>query len=172
MNYHTLIKFITVFAFSFIATACSNAPKKPDPVPKLGAALAASTVLAPSTAAKIVETPRGPSITLNDVLFDFEKAELRSEATPTIERAASYLQSNPERSALVEGHTDHTGDDEFNQSLSIQRSETIKNALVSMGIEADRIEARGFGESVPVADNNSLSGRQANRRVEIIFTPN
>lgn len=159
-----ILKIAALVTLSGFITACSNTPKKVIEQPSLGAAFSA-----PAAAPVIVETARGPSLTLDNVLFDFEAASLRPEANSTVEKAASYLRSNPERTALVEGHTDHTGDAIFNQSLSIQRSESIKNALMSLGINESRINTKGLGENSPVADNGTLEGRQANRRVEVIF---
>lgn len=164
MKIVALSKIAGVVTLSVFITACSNTPKKPVETPSLGAAF-----IAPEPAPQIVNTPRGPSLTLDDVLFDFEQSSLRPEAGNTVEKAAAYLRSNPERTALVEGHTDHTGDASFNQGLSVQRSESIKDALMSMGIDENRIKTKGLGESTPVADNGTIEGRQANRRVEVIF---
>jgi len=106
---------------------------------------------------------------VDDVLFDFEKHNLRPEARSTVERAAAYLRSNPNRTALVEGHTDSIGDADYNQMLSVARSESIRDALMSLGVNEQRIRIKGLGESDPVADNTTLEGRRANRRVEVIF---
>lgn len=166
MKFVSLLKTTAVLSFATIITACGNNPKKniEPPKPTLGAALAA-----PAPAPEIVETPRGPGLTLSDVLFDFDQASLRPEAKSTVEKAAAYLLSNPERTALVEGHTDHTGEMAFNQKLSVERSSTIKDSLVSLGISEDRIKTAGFGEGSPIADNSTSEGRQANRRVEMVF---
>lgn len=161
----SVIKVATLLTLAGVISACSTKPTKVVETPALGAAIAIPSAPTP----QIVETPRGPSLTLDDVLFDFEQSSLRPEAHNTVEKAASYLRSNPERTALVEGHTDHTGDDVFNQGLSEQRSESIKTALMSLGIDESRIQTAGFGESNPVSDNSTLEGRQANRRVEVIF---
>jgi len=159
-----VLKFAALITLSSTITACANSPKRVIEPPSLGAAVAA-----PVKAPQIVETPRGPSMTLDDVLFDFEESSLRPEAGSTVEKAAAFLKSNPERNALVEGHTDHTGDAAYNQNLSVQRSQSIKDALMSHGIDEDRIQTKGLGESNPVADNGTFEGRQANRRVEVIF---
>jgi len=158
------LKIIALVTLTGFISACSSTPKAPAAAPSLGAAIAA-----PESTPALVETPRGPSLTLDDVLFDFEESSLRPEAGHTIQRAATYLKSNPERNALVEGHTDHTGDEAFNQTLSVQRSNAIKDALISLGVSENRIKTTGLGESQPVADNDTLEGRQANRRVEVIF---
>ena len=164
----SLLKTTAFLTFATTIAACSNNPKKEVALPDLSAALE-SSIPAPTQVADIVETPRGPSLTLEDVLFDFEQSSLRPEGAYTVEKAVTYLQSNPDRTALLEGHTDDTGDNEFNQVLSVKRSESIKQALMSQGISEDRIQTAGFGENSPIADNATREGRQANRRVEMIF---
>lgn len=165
----SILKSAALITLAGVISACSSTPTKIAKPPALGAAIATSSA---PTIPQIVETTRGPSLTLDDVLFDFEQSSLRPEAHNTVEKAASYLRSNPERIALVEGHTDHTGDAAFNQGLSEKRSESIKTALMSMGISESRIQTEGFGESNPTSDNSTLEGRQANRRVEVIFIEN
>ncbi len=160
----TSSKIIALVVFTGLISACSSTPKKVAQEPALGAAS-----VQPAKAPLIVETPRGPSLTVNDVLFDFEASDLRPEAQTTIQRAAEYLKSNPEKVALVEGHTDHTGPESFNENLSNARSESIKTALISSGISENRIKTRGLGESQPIADNSTAEGRQINRRVEVLF---
>jgi len=156
-----------VIAISFFISACSNNPKVAEP--DLGAAAIAPVVAPTQAPADIVNTPRGPSLTLNNVLFDFEQSNLRAQAQDTISKAVAFLRDNPERIALIEGHTDHIGDEQFNQGLSMQRSESVKNALINQGISTSRIKTAGLGETKPTADNNTAAGRQSNRRVEIIF---
>lgn len=166
MKSSAIIRCAAVFAMSGFIAACSSNPKEPEPEPALGAAISQLTPIG------IINTARGPSLTLDDVLFDFEQSTLRSQADGTIDKAVAYLEANPQRNALIEGHTDHTGDANYNQSLSVERSLSIKDALVANGISSRRIKTLGMGESQPVADNQTLSGRQANRRVEIIFNTN
>ncbi|MCL4166077.1 UNVERIFIED_CONTAM: hypothetical protein GTU68_043456 [Idotea baltica] len=166
MKQYSFVKLPAAVAICIALTACSNSPKKIE-TPQLGAAVAAPTATTP----EIVTTPRGPSLTLNNVLFDFEESSLRTEAQATVAKAVTYLRDNPDRVALVEGHTDNTGDETYNHGLSVQRSESVREALVSNGISNSRIKTVGLGESSPIADNSDLSGRQTNRRVEIIFKP-
>jgi outer membrane protein OmpA-like peptidoglycan-associated protein len=151
-----ILKITTLLAVVSVVSACSSNPKT-NPLGNTG------------QTAQIVDTARGPSLTLDDVLFDFEQSSLRPEAQGTIAQAVSYLKANPQRRAIVEGHTDTSGDAQFNHALSIKRSESIKQAMMSQGISEQKIEVSGLGETQPVADNSTLSGRQANRRVEIIF---
>jgi len=165
MKTRSIIKCSTVLAVSCFITACASKPKVVEPT--LGAAAIAP---APAQApAEIVNTPRGPSLTLNNVLFDFEQSNLRSEAKDTVSKAVAYLNANPERTALIEGHTDSIGDEQYNHGLSLQRSESVKNALISQGISTNRIKTAGLGETRPIAENTNQDGRQSNRRVEIIF---
>lgn len=155
----SLAKYTMVIAIGGFITACSNNPKPAEPE------IAAAT----PPPIQIVNTPRGPSLTLDDVLFDFEQATLRPQAERTVARAVTYLQDNPDRIALIEGHTDHIGEPDYNQDLSTRRSDALGEALIANGISPDRIRAIGFGETRPVANNDTVEGRQANRRVEIIF---
>ena len=147
-----------------IMSACSTTPKQqPEPIAPVVAAK-------PVKPLELTETPRGPMITLDDVLFDFEQDTLRPEARSIARQAAQWLKKNPDRVAVVEGHTDHTGPSEFNQSLSERRAQAIRAALLEEGVPSSRIRAKGFGMTRPVASNNTREGRQANRRVEIVFT--
>jgi len=114
-------------------------------------------------------TARGIVATLSDVLFDIGEASLKSSAMTNMDKIANFMRSYPERQAIVEGHTDNMGDDDFNLDLSRERAFSVQSALVSRGIDASRITTRNLGESMPVADNNTADGRQKNRRVEVIF---
>jgi len=115
-------------------------------------------------------TEKGVVLTLPDVLFDAGKAELKPGAYHTIDRLADVMQKNPDMTMRTEGFTDSTGSEQLNQELSQRRAEAVRTALVSKGVEANRIMAQGFGESLPVASNQTTAGRQANRRVEIIIS--
>lgn len=115
------------------------------------------------------ETERGMVITLGDVLFDTSKAELRDSSINSVNKLADFFKAYPERTAVIEGYTDSTGDSNFNKSLSERRAMAVRDRLLSMGVERDRISTRGFGEENPVADNSTASGRQLNRRVEIVL---
>ena len=116
------------------------------------------------------QTERGLVLTLGDVLFDTGKATLKPGAESTMDRLSAFLQKAPDRSVIIEGHTDSTGSDEFNQALSESRASSVKASLVGKGIAADRVVAVGKGEGVPVASNDNAGGRQQNRRVEIIIS--
>jgi outer membrane protein OmpA-like peptidoglycan-associated protein len=112
-------------------------------------------------------TDRGLVLTLGDVLFTSGKADLRSGATGSLDKLAAFLVRYPERTVTIEGHTDDVGSEEFNMRLSGQRAESVKFYLAGHGVSSDRLAATGTGESDPVADNGSATGRQQNRRVQV-----
>jgi outer membrane protein OmpA-like peptidoglycan-associated protein len=117
-------------------------------------------------------TERGWIVTLrSDLLFDGGSAALKPGARRSLESLAQFLQRNPERDIAIEGFTDSTGTPEGNRRLSEQRAAAVKDALVRLGIDAARIDARGYGPAFPVATNATPTGRQLNRRVEIIINP-
>jgi OmpA-OmpF porin, OOP family len=115
------------------------------------------------------ETERGLVLTLGDVLFDTGKSSLKPGAYATIDKLANVLNSSKDNKVTIEGHTDSTGSDATNQALSEQRALAVQAALMQRGVSGSQIIAVGKGESTPVAGNDSASGRQANRRVELIF---
>ena len=115
------------------------------------------------------QTERGLLVTLGDVLFAFNKAELSAQAAPRLDKLASFLKQFPDRKLLIEGYTDSVGGDSYNQDLSERRAQAVRDALVSRGVDASRITARGYGKAHPVADNASPEGRAMNRRVEIVI---
>ncbi|BCR04010.1 porin [Desulfuromonas versatilis] len=115
-------------------------------------------------------TQRGMVLTLGDILFDVNKAVLNPGGLRTVEKLADFLKEYPERRVMVEGFTDSTGSEDYNLQLSQRRAEAVKYALLDEGISLERIQARGFGESYPIANNESVAGRQQNRRVEVIIS--
>jgi outer membrane protein OmpA-like peptidoglycan-associated protein len=114
------------------------------------------------------QTVRGLVISLSDVLFDVDKATIKPGAERSIERIAAVLDQYPDHDISVEGHTDATGPDDYNQRLSEQRAAAVREKLVAGGVDANRITSRGLGETTPVATNATAEGRQQNRRVEIV----
>lgn len=116
------------------------------------------------------KTDRGMVITLGDVLFDTNHAELKSGGIRNLQKLGDFLKQYPQRMVMIEGFTDSTGSDSYNVSLSDQRAHSVRTALLDMGITAERITSRGYGEAYPVADNKTSAGRQLNRRVEVIVS--
>ncbi len=107
-------------------------------------------------------------IVTNGIRFDSGKATLKPESMGVINEIVKLMQQYPEIRFSVEGHTDSDGDAQFNKNLSEQRANTVLNTLVDQGIGRDRLVAKGYGEEVPVADNNSPEGKANNRRVEFV----
>ncbi|MBT0654288.1 OmpA family protein [Geomobilimonas luticola] len=108
----------------------------------------------------------------SDILFAVNSSTLKGGAFDEISRVAKVLNQYPETRMTVAGYTDSTGSEELNQKLSEKRAESVKNALVGEGVNPARITTVGYGESKPVADNDTEAGRQLNRRVTIFITPN
>jgi outer membrane protein OmpA-like peptidoglycan-associated protein len=115
------------------------------------------------------ETQRGLVISLSDILFDVGKSTVKPGSQANIGRIAVVLTQYPQHQILVEGHTDARGSEEFNLRLSEDRANAVRSALVAGGVDASKISAEGFGESQPVASNDTPAGRQQNRRVEIVI---
>ena len=108
----------------------------------------------------------------SDVLFDSGSSALKPGAYQEINRVSQVLTQYPETRIMVAGHTDSDGAEAFNQDLSVRRAENVRNALVAQGVSAARITTMGFGETQPIADNNTQAGKQLNRRVVVTITPN
>lgn len=114
-------------------------------------------------------TDRGVVLTLGDVLFATGSAELQGGASSNLNKLVGFLNEYPERSVQIEGHTDNMGSAEYNQGLSQRRADSVRNYLTQQGIASQRLSAEGMGLNRPVANNDTSTGRQQNRRVEIII---
>ena len=118
------------------------------------------------------QTERGVIITLSDVLFNVDRAELSAEGMRTVQKVADVLMQEPQSVVLVEGFTDSTGTSQHNLELSQRRAESVRSALVGLGVPSGKIGTRGYGEAYPVASNADAGSRQLNRRVEIVLSQN
>ena len=123
-----------------------------------------------------VDTDRGTLVSLpGDVTFDFDKATIRAEAHPTLDRLAQLIDAGAAGKIAIEGHTDARGDDAYNKRLSEERAEAVKAYLVEKGVAAGRLNTIGLGELRPAGPNVNSDGsedevgRQRNRRVEVIL---
>jgi outer membrane protein OmpA-like peptidoglycan-associated protein len=116
------------------------------------------------------DSARGLIVNMSDVLFDTGKYTLRPAAREKLARVGGIVLSHPGLKIEVEGHTDSVGSDEFNQKLSEQRANAVREYLLSQGMQASSLTAKGFGESTPVASNDTAAGKQQNRRVELIVS--
>ncbi len=123
--------------------------------------------------AKIERVGEGILITFDSgLLFDVGKASLRQETRTNLSKLAEILKKYEDTNILIEGHTDSTGSEEFNLQLSNQRAQSVANYLDGLGVSPIRFSIMGYGESRPVASNETEEGRQANRRVEIAIMAN
>lgn len=116
------------------------------------------------------ETDRGLVLTLGDVLFESGKADLRAGNTGRLDKLVGFLNHYPDRTVLIEGHTDSIGGRSYNQDLSERRAESVRHYLQMQGINSGRLSAAGMADRNPVASNDSATGRQQNRRVEIVVS--
>ena len=139
----------------------------------------ASAALASAAAAKqqladlqAQQTDRGMLVTLGDVLFEFNRADVKPGAQASLRKLADYLQKNPSRRVLIEGHTDSVGSAAANTSLSRRRADAVDNALIAMGMASQRASTVGYGEDYPIADNTTDTNRALNRRVEVYIAEN
>jgi outer membrane protein OmpA-like peptidoglycan-associated protein len=116
------------------------------------------------------DTARGLIVNMSDVLFDTGKYTLRAGAREKLARVAGILAGHPGLQMLVEGYTDSVGSETSNQQLSEHRAASVRDYLTSAGIPAASVTAKGLGETMPVATNDTASGRQQNRRVELVVS--
>lgn len=133
--------------------------------------LAQAQTLAPPSAPTPAPGPDACAgvLRLRGVNFDFDRAEIRAASRPILDQAARRLQQCGSERLQVEGHTDSVGAEGYNQGLSERRARAVRDYLVSRGISGGRISAAGFGETRPIATNDTPEGRFLNRRVEVRF---
>jgi len=116
------------------------------------------------------ETDRGLVVTLGDLLFATGRSELTGGAGANLNRLSTFLREYPDRTVYIEGHTDSVGSAESNYLLSQRRAESVRSYLVGQGIAPNRLTTAGLGQGSPVASNDTATGRQQNRRVEVIIS--
>lgn len=116
---------------------------------------------------EIVPIEKEAIVRLNNVFFDFNKAILKPESFPELDRVVALMNERPGMTIEVDGHTDNIGTNEYNQKLSEKRAGAVKAYLITKGIDKTRIDAKGFGETRPLVSNDDeIDGREINRRVE------
>ena len=112
---------------------------------------------------------KGAKVVLNNIFFETGKATLSPQSRVELQKAIDLMKANPTMVIEVGGHTDNVGDDAFNMKLSHDRAKAVREYIVTGGIVPERIQAKGYGESNPIASNDTDEGRQANRRTEFII---
>lgn len=115
-------------------------------------------------------TDRGLVMTLGDIMFETGKHELRSGTTSNLDKLAAFLTRYEDRSVEIEGHTDNIGSADYNLYLSGQRADSVAAYLMAQGIDRNRLSSASMGEERPASNNNTSTGRQENRRVEVIIS--
>lgn len=114
----------------------------------------------------LVPIEKGQKVRLNNIFFDFDKATLKAESYPELDRLVDIMNKNQDIKIEIAGHTDNKGSDDYNLNLSRSRAEAVMKYVTDKGIDQSRISSKGYGESNPIADNETEEGRQLNRRVE------
>ncbi len=115
---------------------------------------------------ELVPIETGEIVRLNNIFFDYDKSTLKEESFPELNRVVKFLNENPSIEIEISGHTDARGSDEYNLKLSHDRSRSVVEYIISQGITANRLTYRGYGETVPLATNDTEEGMELNRRVE------
>ena len=118
------------------------------------------------------QTERGLLVTLGDVLFEFNRADIKPTAQSSLIKLADFLNKHPERRVLIEGYTDNIGSASYNEDLSRRRAEAVASALAALGVAPGRVSAVGFGKDNPIAANTTDTNRALNRRVEVYIAEN
>jgi outer membrane protein OmpA-like peptidoglycan-associated protein len=116
------------------------------------------------------DTARGLIVSMPDVLFDFNKYTLKPEARERLAKISGIVLAYPDLKLDIEGHTDSIGTDDYNQTLSEKRADSVRGYLVSSGVGPDHVSAIGLGKGDPVADNGTAEGRKLNRRVDMVVS--
>lgn len=149
-------------------TAEEEKPAPAPPAPEVKApAPVAPPPAPPAPKPMVVEKPKVKErVVLRGITFDFDKAEIKPEFTPVLDVAVSILKERPDVKVVVEGHTCDMGPDAYNQKLSERRAKAVYTYLARQGVKTDNLSVVGLGETQPIADNKTRSGRELNRRVE------
>lgn len=123
----------------------------------------------PLLGAGLAATEEGDIKALNDIIFAPGSSKLPDQASYVVTDVVQYMLKKRRQTATINGHTDAAGFEKANLELSVQRAFAVRNAIIAAGIPAHRLEPVGYGETRPIATNESAEGRKANRRVEIVF---
>jgi outer membrane protein OmpA-like peptidoglycan-associated protein len=168
VGYGVAIGAVSGTAAYFLCKALGVGEAAPaEPEPRAAEPAPAPAPAPPPPAEEPAPAPMAQRIVLRGVQFDLDKADIRPDAGVILDEAASQLSQVPSTRVGVEGHTDSSGGDAYNQSLSERRAASVRDYLASKGVDAGRLSTAGYGESQPVADNATAEGRALNRRVEL-----
>ena len=106
---------------------------------------------------------------LNNIFFDFDSYQIRKESFTELQKVRKFLDANKKVSIEIAGHTDNKGSKEYNQNLSLQRAKAIHDYLLQNGVAPGRLQYKGYGDTTPIAPNDTEENRQKNRRIEFII---
>lgn len=120
-------------------------------------------------ALNVQEAKSGSTFVMDNILYNTNSADLQEESKIILENFAAYLKDNPKIQIEIQGHTDNVGNPKDNEALSTNRAYTVKTVLESLGVDAKRITAKGFGQNKPIGDNTTEAGRAKNRRTEFLI---
>jgi OOP family OmpA-OmpF porin len=128
-------------------------------------------VAAPAPAPTPAPAPREEKVSMVlNVLFDTDKADVKDQYYPDVDKLADFMKTYPNTTVTIEGHTDSTGSNEYNKKLSEARAKSVRQLLIDKyGIDGSRISTIGYGEEYPIDTNDTPEGRQKNRRVEAVI---
>jgi len=152
-----------------LETEKKNAQKLKDEAQKLREEAEKKFQELQSSLIQVKNDARGTIISMSDILFEVNKADLTGDLKTSLAKIAGILLVFKESKITVEGHTDNQGSEEYNQTLSEKRAENVKNFLVVQGVDGSRLSSVGYAFSRPIADNTTKEGRQKNRRVDLII---
>jgi outer membrane protein OmpA-like peptidoglycan-associated protein len=157
---HTL-----VFSDTAPIVVTGTPPAPPPPPPPKPVELPAKP-----SAPRLVEVQKDQIVIHEKIQFETNKAAIKPESSALLEEITRVIQENSQLKRIsIEGHTDSTGGDKHNQTLSEQRAASVRDYLVQHGVATDRLSSRGFGKTKPIGDNSTAAGREENRRVEFVI---
>ncbi len=123
--------------------------------------------------AKVERVGEGIKVEFNEkILFAFSKSDLSDSAKKNLDNLATILKNNPNTNIEIQGHTDSRGTEEYNMGLSLRRANSVRDYLISQGIDPSRMTVKGYGETAPAYSNDTPEGMAQNRRVEFLITAN
>ena len=168
---------LSILVAAFAAAGCASVSAPPsslvearNTVSAAAAEARAASLERQLAALEALKTDRGLVITLGDVLFEFNRAEVKPGAQARMAQLADFLKQYPDRRVSIEGHTDNIGSASYNMELSLRRAESIRGQLIGLGISPERISTAGYGKDFPVAANDTDTNRAINRRVEVVIS--
>jgi len=168
MKQRIIINILLTISITGLTISCTEIPDVPKPIVTT-VPLRSGGMMTSMGMTSMGMQHNGLVFTLESVSFEVNGARLSAMSSMQIDNLVNIVQQHGNKMISIEGHTDNTGDSSYNLSLSEHRAQAVQEALVARGVNPNRIRIQGFGETRPLASNSTRSGRQKNRRVEIII---